>query len=56
MAATRGRSAGPFDRAIDVQVARLRQKIERDPANPALVQSVRGVGYRLGELPARGEA
>lgn len=53
MSQTRGRSAGPFDRAIDIQVARLRQKIERDPANPALVQSVRGVGYRLGEPPSR---
>lgn len=52
MARTRGRGAGPFDRAIDVQVARLRRKIERDPAHPALVQSVRGVGYRLGERPA----
>jgi DNA-binding response OmpR family regulator len=40
-----GRSAGPFDRAIDVQVARLRRKIEADPANPELIKSVRGAGY-----------
>jgi two-component system OmpR family response regulator len=42
-----GRDAGPFDRAIDVQVGRLRRKIERDPAVPRLLQSVRGAGYLL---------
>jgi two-component system phosphate regulon response regulator OmpR len=35
------------ERAVDVQVNRLRRKIERDPANPLIVQTVRGVGYRL---------
>ena len=40
-----GRSAGPFDRAIDVQIGRLRHKIEADPARPTLIKSVRGVGY-----------
>ena len=35
------------ERAVDVQVNRLRRKIERDPANPLLIQTVRGVGYRL---------
>jgi two-component system phosphate regulon response regulator OmpR len=35
------------ERAVDVQVNRLRRKIETDPANPLLVQTVRGVGYRL---------
>lgn len=44
---TRGRFAGPFDRAIDVQVARLRRKIEADPKNPALIKTVRGGGYVL---------
>ena len=39
------REAGPFDRAIDVLVGRLRRKIESDPAEPQLVKSVRGVGY-----------
>jgi two-component system OmpR family response regulator len=39
------REAGPFDRAIDVQVGRLRRKIERDPADPELIKSVRGIGY-----------
>lgn len=40
-----GREAGPFDRAIDVQVGRLRRKIESDPAQPQLIKSVRGTGY-----------
>jgi DNA-binding response OmpR family regulator len=40
-----GRNAGPFDRAIDVQIGRLRRKIEPDPANPKLIKSVRGAGY-----------
>ncbi|MGQ4273308.1 response regulator [Terrihabitans sp. B22-R8] len=35
------------DRAVDVQINRLRRKIERDPANPLLLQTVRGSGYRL---------
>jgi two-component system phosphate regulon response regulator OmpR len=35
------------ERAVDVQVNRLRRKIERDPTNPMIVQTVRGVGYRL---------
>ncbi|MCB4769398.1 response regulator transcription factor [Ancylobacter sp. Lp-2] len=44
-----GISAG--DRAVDVQVNRLRRKIERDPANPAYLQTVRGLGYRLVVAP-----
>jgi len=40
-----GRDVGPFDRAIDVQIARLRRKIESDAAKPELIKSVRGVGY-----------
>jgi two-component system phosphate regulon response regulator OmpR len=35
------------ERTVDVQVNRLRRKIENDPANPLIVQTVRGVGYRL---------
>jgi two-component system phosphate regulon response regulator OmpR len=35
------------ERAVDVQINRLRRKIERDPANPLFLQAVRGVGYRL---------
>ena len=42
---TRGRDAIPFDRAIDVQISRLRGKIEADPKNPAIIKTVRGAGY-----------
>jgi two-component system, OmpR family, response regulator len=42
---TRGREAGPFDRAIDNQVSRLRRKIEADPKRPALVRTHWGGGY-----------
>jgi two-component system, OmpR family, response regulator len=42
---TRGRDAVPFDRAIDVQISRLRGKIEVDPKNPAIIKTVRGAGY-----------
>jgi len=45
--ATRGREAGPFDRTVDVQVGRLRRKLEADPERPALIKSVRGAGYLL---------
>jgi len=41
----RGRDAQPLDRAIDVQVSRLRRKIEADPAEPTLIRTVRGGGY-----------
>jgi two-component system phosphate regulon response regulator OmpR len=43
--------AGTNERAVDVQVNRLRRKLERDPANPLLVQTVRGIGYRLMVTP-----
>ncbi len=39
-----------IDRVIDVHVGKLRQKIEEDPANPRLIQTVRGFGYRFAEL------
>jgi two-component system phosphate regulon response regulator OmpR len=39
------RDAEAFDRAIDNRVMRLRRKIERDPAKPEAIRSVRGVGY-----------
>jgi two-component system, OmpR family, response regulator len=47
--ATRGREAGPFDRTIDVQVGRLRRKLEADAdaESTALIKSVRGAGYLL---------
>ena len=42
---TRGREAGPFDRTIDVQVGRLRKKLEADAEDPKIIKSVRGAGY-----------
>jgi two-component system, OmpR family, response regulator len=44
---TRGRQANPFDRTIDVQVARLRKKIELNPKDPKVIITVRGGGYQL---------
>lgn len=43
--ATRGREAGPFDRTIDVQVGRLRRKLESGVEPPQIIKSVRGAGY-----------
>jgi len=42
-----GSGAAAGERAVDVQVNRLRRKIETDPANPLFLQAVRGIGYRL---------
>jgi two-component system phosphate regulon response regulator OmpR len=42
-----GSGAAAGERAVDVQVNRLRRKIESDPANPLFLQAVRGIGYRL---------
>ncbi|MBC7996263.1 MAG: winged helix-turn-helix transcriptional regulator, partial [Rhizobacter sp.] len=42
---TRGREAGPFDRTVDVQVGRLRKKLEADPEAPQIIKSVRSAGY-----------
>src|SRR6266481_1614022 len=46
-----GNDGATGERAVDVQVNRLRRKIEHDPANPLLVQTVRGIGYRLVTTP-----
>ncbi|MFK7837443.1 MAG: response regulator [Sulfitobacter sp.] len=42
---TGGIEWSPLDRTIDNQVARLRKKIERDPSEPKLIKTVRGIGY-----------
>jgi two-component system OmpR family response regulator len=44
---SRLRSTEVYDRSIDVQILRLRRKIETDPARPALIKTERGLGYRL---------
>ena len=41
------RDAGPFDRAVDVQVSRLRHRLGDDAREPAILKTVRGVGYVL---------
>jgi len=45
MTLARGREQGPFDRAIDVQISRLRKLIENDPAQPRYLQTIWGFGY-----------
>lgn len=42
-----GRDAGPFDRSIDLQISRLRQKIEVDSKTPEIIKTVRNEGYIL---------
>ena len=44
---TRGREAAPFDRTVDVQIGRLRKKLEVDSQDPKILKSVRGAGYVL---------
>lgn len=44
---TKGMEGQPFDRTIDVQVARLRKKIEADPKKPEMLLTVRGGGYQF---------
>jgi len=42
-----GRDWNPLDRSIDVLIAKLRKKIESNPAQPALIKAIRGEGYKL---------
>ena len=51
---TRNREWEPFDRSIDIRIARLRKKIEEDPDKPQVIRTVRGAGYMF--VPARREA
>jgi two-component system OmpR family response regulator len=44
---THGPTSGPFERSIDVLISRLRQKLEKDPRNPAIIQTIRSEGYML---------
>lgn len=44
---SRGRESGPFDRTVDVQIGRLRKKLEVDVDDPQIIKSVRGAGYIL---------
>jgi DNA-binding winged helix-turn-helix (wHTH) protein len=42
-----GRRNAPFDRSVDVMVGRLRKKVEPDPKQPSVIQTVPGEGYRF---------
>ena len=42
---TRNRDWEPFDRSIDIRIARLRKKLETDPEKPQMIRTVRGTGY-----------
>jgi DNA-binding response OmpR family regulator len=48
---TQNRDWDPFDRSVDIRVARLRRKIERDAEKPQCIRTVRGLGYMY--VPAR---
>lgn len=52
---THGRAETPFDRSVDMQVSRLRQKIEADPKEPGLIKTVRGGGYLFTAVVERDE-
>ena len=45
MTLTRNRDWDPYDRSIDIRIARLRKKIEADPNKPQTIKTMRGVGY-----------
>jgi two-component system, OmpR family, response regulator len=49
---TRNREWEPFDRSIDIRIARLRRKLEADPDKPQLIRTIRGSGYMF--VPAAG--
>jgi two-component system phosphate regulon response regulator OmpR len=42
---TKNREWDPYDRSIDIRIARLRRKVESDSEHPAVIRTVRGVGY-----------
>jgi two-component system phosphate regulon response regulator OmpR len=48
---TRNREWEPFDRSIDIRIARVRRKIEADPEHPQAIRTVRGSGYMF--VPSR---
>jgi len=41
------RNTDPFDRSIDVRIARIRRKIEKDPSKPQVIKTIRGAGYKF---------
>ncbi len=53
---THGRDADPFDRSIDIQISRLRQKLNEDARSPQIIKTVRNGGYVLAVPVAAGPA
>jgi two-component system, OmpR family, response regulator len=49
---TRNREWEPFDRSIDIRIARVRRKVEDDPDNPRAIRTIRGAGYMYVPIPA----
>jgi two-component system, OmpR family, response regulator len=47
MMLSKGHEADPLDRSIDIQVSRLRQRLQDDPSEPKIIKTVRGEGYVL---------
>ena len=54
MTLIKGQEWAAYDRAVDAQIVRLRRKIEADPANPALIKTVRGAGYVFATAVTKG--
>jgi two-component system phosphate regulon response regulator OmpR len=48
---TQHRDWDPYDRSVDIRIARLRKKIEPDPDNPVYLKTVRGIGYMFVPSP-----
>ncbi|WP_286865116.1 winged helix-turn-helix domain-containing protein, partial [Herbaspirillum sp. UBA812] len=44
---TQGRESDPFDRSVDIQISRLRQKLGDDARTPTIIKTVRNEGYVL---------
>jgi DNA-binding response OmpR family regulator len=42
----------PFDRSIDVRIARIRRKVEKDPSKPQVIKTIRGAGYMFAAAKA----
>ena len=53
---THGRAETPFDRSVDMQVSRLRHRIEADPKQPEMIKTVRGGGYLFTATVSQNEA
>ncbi len=51
---SQNRDWDPYDRSVDIRIARLRRKIEPDPAKPQILKTVRGAGYMF--VPARNKS